>query len=170
MAFIAIGISGISSAGVGPCGSHILGFVRGNQYPYTGNKFQMAGMYCDTQTNEIFKDGTYWLSSDGYTGEGFIAVLQSNGPWTGIILRNTHNGRHKDRSTREFSLYLGSSPDGPWGRRILDNKELVDSREQDPPPLQTIPFPSENGRYLKFDVEEYWGVGAGLQYLDMIPK
>jgi len=153
----------------GQCGSHLLGFFWGIQYPDAKNRWQMAGMYCDN-TYEKFGDGTYWLTPDGYKGEGFIAVLDSSGPWKGIILRNTHNGKHKDRSTKEFSLYLGSSSNGPWTSVLIDY-ELEDSRQQNPPPLQKINFKSgsQTGKYVRFDVDDYYGYGAGLQYLNMIP-
>jgi len=152
----------------GECGSHLLGFVKGRQYPYKGNIFQMAGMYCDN-THEVKNDGTYWLSPNGYNGTGFIAVLDSSGPWKGIKLRNTHNGQHKDRSTKEFSLYFGPGPSGPW-KSVLNQQPLVDSRKQRTPKLQTINFQSgnETSRYVKFDVDDFYGRGAGLQYFNMI--
>jgi len=153
----------------GECESHLLGFVRGIQYPDAKNRWQMAGMYCDN-TYEKFGDGTYWLTPDRYKGEGFIAVLDSSGPWKGIILRNTHNGHVKDRSTKEFSLYLGSSSNGPW-TSVLTDYDLEDSRQQNPPPLQKINFKSgsQTGKYVRFDVDDYYPYGAGLQYLNMIP-
>jgi len=80
----AVNISGISAAGRG----HILSFDRGKCDP-GWNKFQLKGLYCDN-SNEHYLDETYWLAPSGYTGWGFIAKLDSSGPWKGIKLRNTH--------------------------------------------------------------------------------
>jgi len=168
MAFaVAIGIGGISATGT--CGNHMLGFVRGNQYPHKGSVFQMAGMYCDN-SYEIWGSGTYWLTEDGFKRRtGFIAVLDSSGPWKGIKLRNTHNGHYQDRSTKEFNLYLGDSPHGSWNQ-ILKDYVLVDNRKKDPPPQKIINFDSgsELGKYVRFDVIDYYGSGGGLQYFNMI--
>lgn len=154
----------------GRCGSHIVSFVSGSgsEFPNSKNKFQWEGMQCDN-SNEIHEDGTYWLTTDSYTNTGFIPELDSNGPWKGIKLRNTHHGHLKDRGMKEFSLYLGPKQNGDW-IQCLDHKKLEDSSKQNFQPLLNITFPSQKyGNYLKLYVDKYWGNGAGLQYLNMIP-
>jgi len=168
-----IGVESLEDSS-GECFNHMVGFVRGYQFPNSPeNKFQMAGMYCDNP-NEKFLDGTYWLAPESFKGIGFTAVLNSTGPWKGIKLRNTHDGGDRDRATKQFSLYLGSSiqPNGTLKNEklVLDQHGLEDRRQENPPLLEKIFFQNEKtGRYLRFEVEDYYGSGAGLQYLDMIP-
>ena len=46
---------------------------------------------------------------------------------------------------------------------------MPDSRwEEDPLPLQTFSFPSAMGRYVKFQVVGWRGVGGGLQYFNIL--
>ena len=52
---------------------------------------------------------------------------------------------------------------------LLLTQELEDSRQQNPVPVQEFTLDREQEiRYLKFEVTDFWGVGGGLQFLDII--
>ena len=115
-------------------------------------------------------DANYWLTEDGKTGDkqGFIMDLGCETVVSGLNLKNTHNYEHKDRSTKKFRLHGSPNHNGPWTELLVS--ELEDSRNQNPPPLQTVPFAnSEVVRFVKFELLEYWGLlGGGLQYFEVI--
>ena len=107
----------------------------------------------------------YWLAQDGKTGEeqGFIMYLGCNKTVTGVALKNTHNARSRDRSTRKFRILGSSTKSGPWQELLV--ADLEDSRNQDPPPLQQLIFAnSAVVSFIKFELLEYYGYGGGLQH------
>ena len=128
-------------------------------------------MFCDSAKESW--DGRSgidsWISPDRFSGEAFVAELKSITVVIGVKLRNTHNGNYKDRSTKKFRVSIGSSETGPWTELLT--QELEDSRNQEPPPVQQ--FMGKNtvkGRFMKFELLEYWGLGGGLNYFDIIPS
>ena len=81
----------------------------------------------------------------------------------GIQLRNTHNGKLRNRGTKRFRVSGALQEEGPYD--LLLEEELEDSREQPfLPPLKTFPFGEAVIRFLKFELLEFWGAGGGLQY------
>ena len=128
-------------------------------------RFHMDKMYCDSTTEGLYED--YWIASQNYIGEGFIAELESRVPVIGVELRNTHNSNHKDRSTKKFRVSIGSSKTGPWTELLT--KDLVDSRYQTTPPVQVfLGDEAVYGRFIKFDLLGFYGKGGGLNYFDVI--
>ena len=85
----------------------------------------------------------------------------------GVSFRNTHNRQFRDRSTRKFKLLGSSEQNGPWRELLL--ADLVDSRNQDLPPVETRTFVSSTVvRFIKFELLAFWGNGGGLQYFKVI--
>ena len=85
----------------------------------------------------------------------------------GVTFRNTHNRQSRDRSTKTFKLLGSSEQNGPWRELLLAH--LVDSRNQDVPPVETRTFVSSTVvRYIKFELLAFWGNGGGLQYFKVI--
>ena len=147
----------------GDCGSHITRIVRGSQH---SSGYSMDKIYCDS-TTEIHGEN-YWVTSDKHTGEAFVAELETVHDVIGVKLRNTHNAYSKDRSTKKFRVSIGNSASGPWTELLTQG--LVDSRNQNPPSLQQFKGgKAVMGRFVKFDMLEYWGLGGGLKYFDIIP-
>ena len=107
----------------------------------------------------------YWLTEDNKSGpdQGFVLYLGCSKTIVGVALRNCHNDKHRDRSTKKFRLLGSVHKEGPW-QELLE-KRLEDSRRQNPPPMQAFKFanPAEV-KFIKFEVLEYWGNGGGLQY------
>ena len=111
----------------------------------------------------------YWLAEDQETGEeqGFIMYLGCNKKVAGVSLRNTHNGRHHDRSTKKLRILGSVTKNGPWQEFLEAN--LEDSRRQNPPPLQQLIFAnSAVVSFIKFELLEFYGSGGGLQYFAVI--
>ena len=67
-----------------------------------------------------------------------------------------------------FRLFVSQTESGPWIEVL--QYSLEDSREQqDPLPLQRIPLDTAaTGQFIKFEIMEWWGKGAGLQFFDII--
>ena len=108
----------------------------------------------------------YWLAEDQKVGpeQGFTLDLGCSKKAVGVRLKNTHNYKWADRSTKKFRL-LGSNSvaDGPWKTILEANLEV--SMYQKNPPVQQLPldFPMVL-RFVKFELLEFWGKGGGLQY------
>jgi len=154
-------ISGNCAGSARRCGSNIVSYVRGK---IENHQFSMDNMHCDPTSGE-----KYWLTPSQYTGEAFVAELESTIPVIGVRLRNTHKLQDKDRATKKFRVSIGSSNEGPWTELLT--QELEDSRNQEVPPLQH--FESNNalsGRFIQFELLEFWGDGGGLNYFDIIQE
>ena len=114
-------------------------------------------------------DANYWLTEEEKKGEeqGFSMDLGCVKTVQGVRLRNTHNGGHRDRSTKKFRLLGSLSNNGTWNELLI--ADLEDSRHQNPPPLQTKTFANSAAvRFVKFELLDYWGNGGGLQYFAVL--
>ena len=141
-------------------------FVSGTVY---SGAFPLDNMFCNVAEEWLSPAApNYWLSENGQTtDQGFVADLGSGQTAiTGVKLVNTHNNGHKDRSTQQFRVSMGDSASGPWTEKLTES--LADSRQQDPPPLQTFTFDSDSQRFLKFEMLQYYGSGGGLKYFDVV--
>ena len=112
------------------------------------------------------KFANYWLSEDKKKGEGqgFVMNLGRSKTVRGVYLKNTHNAKYRDRSTKKFRILGSDTEDGPWQELLV--ADLEDSRQQKPPPLQHLMFENSAAvSFIKFELLEYYGTGGGLQYL-----
>jgi len=108
----------------------------------------------------------YWLAPDRRAAT-FIVNLGCQQDFSAIRLVNTHNQNHRDRSTKKFRLSVSVDLSQPW-TSVLETS-LEDSRhQQDPLPLQVLHLKeSVKAQFIKFDLLEWYGVGGGLQYMDI---
>ena len=109
----------------------------------------------------------YWLAPDRQAGAEFVLSLGCERTVNLVELVNTHNGDHRDRSMKEFKVFLSSdSSDGPWEEVV--HQTLEDSRQQtDPLPLQTFPFTERTAKFVKLNQLSCYGYGGGLQYFSV---
>ena len=111
------------------------------------------------------KFANYWLSEDKKKGEGqgFVMNLGRSKTVRGVYLKNTHNAKYRDRSTKKFRILGSDTEDGPWQELLV--AELEDSRQQKPPPLQHLMFENSAAvSFIKFELLDYYGQSGGLQY------
>ena len=112
----------------------------------------------------------YWLTENGKAGgdQAFIMYLGCTKTVKGVVLRNTHNAGHHDRSTKKFRILGSSHIDGSWQELLVAH--LEDSRRQNLPPVQQLKFASPAVvSFIKFEMLEMWGFGGGgLQYFALI--
>jgi len=164
------------------CGLDSKSVVSGDAWKT--NKFLTA--YFDVENifshnkNELGYEG-YWLAPTQSIST-FIINLGCSQEISALKLVNTHNQNHRDRSTKTFRVSLSTEETGPW-TKVLE-ETLDDSREQqDPLPVQIFPLKrsaqdllprqdyhlgeSSVAQYLKFDLLDWYGLGGGLQYLDV---
>ena len=171
------------------CGSEQI--VSSTSYECPGGPEKLlvlSGTWCGTflATNLLSKEvdrwsgksgepANYWLTENGKTGreQGFIMYLGCSKTVRGVSIRNTHNARHHDRSTKKFRILGSDTKYGPWQELLVAN--VADSRRQNPPPLQQLMFAnSAVVSFIKFELLDYWGPkdqkykGGGLQYFGVI--
>ena len=112
----------------------------------------------------------YWLAPAGTPSRlvldlGCVRVLDT------LMLKNTHNGHHNDRGTKDFRLYVSNSTSGHW--RLILNGSLEDARNRTcDVPLQAFHLDSSSltektrtFQAIRLEVFTWYGLGAGLQYL-----
>jgi len=141
--------------------------VRGDQYPNTdGFIFSITNLLTNAPL-EIFGEN-YWLAPNGQDRAEFVLDLGCEKTVNLVELVNTHNGFYRDRSMKEFKVFLSSDTSyGPW-EEVL-HQTLEDSRQQaDPLPLQTFLFAERTAQFVKFNQISYYGAGGGLQYFSVI--
>ena len=87
-------------------------------------------------------------------------------------MKNTRNAHQNDRGLDQFTISISNSTIGPW-RTVLE-AELADVRNSScNVPLDNFTLPEElsqearTGRALKLQVVSWYGLGAGLQYLEV---
>ena len=62
---------------------------------------------------------------------------------------------------------MAEEPEGIF-QTVLEER-LEDSREQEIPPLQEFNLTEkDHRRFLKFELLEFYGIGGGLKYFDVI--
>ena len=116
--------------------------------------------------NEDHSSGNYWLGPEGKSTAKFVLKLRPDGGLTTISkisLVNTHNGFARDRSTKEFAVYVDERG-GPM-RQVL-RETLPDSRQmQDPLPLMEFDINPIEATFVTFQLLSFYGPGGGgLQY------
>ena len=113
-------------------------------------------------------DGNYWLAPNRQESAEFVLDLGCEKTVNMVELVNTHTGNWRDRSMKEFKVFLSSdSSDGPWEEVV--HQTLEDSRQQtDPLPVHKFPFTERAAKFVKFNQISHHGYGGGLQYFSTI--
>ena len=130
--------------------------------PESGSTFSVTNLLTNAPL-EIFGKN-YWKAPNLQDTAEFVLSLGCEKTVNMVELVNTHNGKWRDRSMKEFKVFLSSdSSDGPWEEVV--HQTLEDSRQQpDPLPLQTFPFSARTAKFVKFNQISKYGSGGGLQY------
>ena len=139
--------------------------VKGDEYPeYSDFYFPVTNLLANAPL-EIF--GTnYWLAPDRQASAEFVLDLGCEKTVNMVELVNTHNSHRRDRSMKEFKVFLSDSSEGPWEEVV--HQTLEGSRQQaDPLPVQTFPFTQRAAKFVKFNQISYYGRGGGLQYFTL---
>ena len=71
------------------------------------SRFPAEKMLTKSLKEEFAKN--YWLLPDRTTGKGFIIDFRIKKSFNMVKLKNTHNAHAKDRSTKEFKIYIRSA-------------------------------------------------------------
>ena len=109
--------------------------------------------------------GNFWATRN-YRKDYFILDLGWVFKRNLIELVNTHSAGWRDKATREIKVHLATSLNGTWQQVV--HESLEDCRQApDPLPLLTFEFSPTVGRYVKVQVEDWYGVGGGLQYFNI---
>ena len=111
-------------------------------------------------------DGVNWIAPDSYTGDGFtIRISDCKLNIAGIRLKNSCC----KRATRAFHIFGILEDSGPWVQLLegeLDDPTYLGAPR---PTLQTFHLKEAvETKFLRFDVDSYWGPSGGLNYFEVI--
>ena len=111
----------------------------------------------------------YWLAP-ARSRASIILDLGCSQVIDGLTMKNTRNAHQNDRGLEKFSIAISNSTSGPW--RIVFNGSLPDVRNFSCNiPLNNFSEElSEEARTtsaVKLQVLSWYGLGAGLQYLEV---
>ena len=118
-------------------------------------------------------NGDNWLATTAYTGHGFTIKLgDCKTNLAGIQIKNTVNGKYRNRAARMFRV-SGIEKDSERWHWV----ELLQAEFEDPlsdgapsPELETFYFSEVvQLQLLKYDLDSFWGnLGGGLDYFAVI--
>ena len=120
---------------------------------YFDKRFQVANVF---QRNDTQPEGSYWLGPSSSQGS-FIIDFGCEKQRSILEVVNVHNG---ERATKKFKLFSSSSYMGPWAELVDQEMAQIDS-------LQTFSFQATTDQFYKFEIQDWYGNGGGLQYLDV---
>ena len=113
----------------------------------------------------------FWLTPDEKTGDEAALYMYFSCPQTisGFYIKNTRNNLANDRGTKKFRISSSeTSNSGDWTTQLegtLPSAINVPTNK-----VPTLSFPLDNGpittRFIKFEIESFYGRGGGLQYLE----
>ena len=122
--------------------------------------YPATSVLTDTR-DDVYAYGTsHWVDNQ-INGE-FIIDLGCTSVINFIKIRNSGLW---NRGVKKFSIYIALNQEGPWTRRIMRKFEDPRWTEAAEKPIHEIPLVAK-AKYIKFVCEEYWGIGAALQYLE----
>eukprot|EP00092_Neocalanus_flemingeri_P086993 GFUD01109694.1.p1 GENE.GFUD01109694.1~~GFUD01109694.1.p1 ORF type:complete len:264 (+),score=6.00 GFUD01109694.1:88-792(+) len=80
-----------------------------------------------------------------------------------FMIKNTHSADHNNAGTANFKIYVRNEQTEPWSLVVSDRLQDV---RKNPNPLfpEEILVSATVARFVRFDIESYYGDGGGLQY------
>merc|ERR1711970_1442107 len=118
-----------------------------------------------TKSNKIVYSN-YWLVDEGKTGDEATFYVAYTCPQNirGFKLKNTHHHNSNNSGTKDFTISIADSVNGPWSPPILSGT-LPDARNQSPVPVLTFELKKPVTTYfLRFQIDSHYGVSGGLQH------
>ena len=123
--------------------------------------YPATSVLTDTMDDAYVAGTSHWVDNQ-INGE-FIIDLGCTALINYIQIRNS--GLWNLGGVKKFSIYIALNQEGPWTRRIGRKFEDPRYKTAAEKPIHEIPLVAK-AKYLKFVCEEFWGVGAALQYLE----
>ena len=111
----------------------------------------------------------YWLAPSGATGDKAYLIIDLGciKEVSGVYLRNTHNGNYNDGGTATFSIKSKTENHQPWVNVELESNTLERVYSSELKMTKYVAFTIiVPMRYLKFNVESYYGLYGGLSYIE----
>merc|ERR1711942_15315 len=149
------------------CGMLVFGdFYRPDVFPTTFIPYHVVTNEEDFWEYLLEENqSNYWLTDNGATGDAANLFMAFQCPRTikGFLLKNTNNNRLNDRGTQDFTISISDSINGPWTDILTGT--LPNAWDVSPVPVLNFPLENEvETKYLRFQVDTYYGLGGGLQY------
>ena len=93
----------------------------------------------------------------------FIVDLGCEKTINGFYLRNTHNAERYNRGTGEFTIFSQIIPGDQWKELVNGELEEISRTSLELTNFIAIEN-SSTVRFVKFQVDSFYGSGGGLQY------
>ena len=120
-----------------------------------------------TEGTEVW-GGNYWITPASATGSKAQLVVDLGCEKTvnGFYVRNTHNGKRRNRAMNEFIIFTSSTSSGPWDEVLRESLEDATQAEIEMTVFFPLPiiFYYMTVRYVMVQVDSYYGYSGGLQY------
>jgi len=144
--------------------------VFGNEYDLSQKAFNPYHVISNEE--DIFyrlPDDTvhtnYWLVNDYKTGTEARLYMAFTCARTikGFLLKNTCNGERGSRGTKDFTISISDSIDGPWTDILTGT--LPDALDVSPVPVLNFDLENEvETKVVRFQIDSFYRLGGGLQY------
>ena len=116
----------------------------------------------------IFEEGgKYWLAPSGHTGHSFtIKISHEKLTITRVLIKNSRfKSATSLRATRAFQVYGSLEENGQWTQLLRGE---FNNPFPDGAPAPTVDVfnlkEAAEVKFLRFDIDSFWGVGGGLDY------
>lgn len=108
----------------------------------------------------------YWLVNSGKTGDEATFYVAYTCPQNirGFKLKNTHHHTSNNAGTKDFTISIADSLDGPWSPPVLSGT-LPDARNVSPVPVLNFELKKPvTTSFLRFQIDSHYGLAGGLQH------
>ena len=129
----------------------------------------------------VFQDGVesrtppnYWMADKDATGDGafFIMDLGCLQNITGFRVKNAQNEAFSNSGVKKFTIFSSETSTGPWDSQysaeVQDVMPKVNNLASISTGVYPLKCPIPSTQFIKFVVDEYYGVRATLKYFDII--
>lgn len=141
--------------------------VTGSSYYDSGSEVFPFDNVTDGRLNDTGSpwDWSFWLTPNATTG--YVVVdLENTYDIEMFRVQNTHNRGHNDRATANFSIYV--STDGvDFGSAVVSGT-MATVWGASPIPFEEYLVSSVRGRYVRFNIDSYYGSSGGINELEVI--
>ena len=119
------------------------------------------------------KGGNFWLASTNHIGHSFtIKMTDEKLAITGISLKNARfKSKYSKRATKTFQIFGSLQENGPWTPLLKGDLKDPFPAGAAAPTVEVFNLKkAAEVKFLRFDIDSFWGVGGGLDYFAVTVK
>ena len=129
----------------------------------------------------VFKDGVesmtppnYWIADKQATGDEAFFIMDLGCPQniTGFRVKNAQNVAYTNSGVKKFTIFSSATSTGPWDSQysaeVQDVRPKVNNLASISTGVYPLKCPIPSTQFIKFVVDEYYGIKATLKFFDII--